>query len=146
MNILVNDTKLKVINAYAERGDKISLFIHVSQKEISYEDLKNLFKNNSDDIIKTDGRKKETFSSFSYVGIDDDDINDVYVVKLYADENDFQLGRNRQLEEDIKVLKDVIESKDAEIEALKKELYEKDALINNQTRLDIKSNDEETAG
>lgn len=129
MNILINGTMLNVVSAYAERENNITLFIHVPQSEIGYDELKTLFKNNTDDIIKTDGETTETFSGFTYANIIDDDDNNVNIVKLTAKEYDFQLGRNRQLEADNTNLQNAVVSKDSEISTLNNTISEKETVI-----------------
>lgn len=129
MNVLVNGITLNVNNAYAERENGITLFILVPQSEMVYSDLKEIFKNNNGDIIKTDGDNVETFSGFTYANIADDDANGVYVVKLTANEYDFQVGRNRQLEADKASLEGTVASKDMEISTLNATITEKDKVI-----------------
>lgn len=120
MNLYVNGRTLAVNNAYAERSENgvITLFVTVPYAEMEYTDLKELFKGNTEDIIKTDGETEETYNGFAYSQITDDDENNVFVVTLISDENSFQLGRNRQLEKDNAELKSVIASKDSEIAEL----------------------------
>ena len=120
MNLYVNGRTLAVNNAYAERGENgvITLFVTVPYSEMQYADLKELFKGNTEDIVKTDGETEETYSGFTYYRITDDDENETFVVTLVSDENSFQLGRNRQLEKDNAELKSVIASKDSEIAEL----------------------------
>ena len=132
MNVLVNGITLNVNNAYAERENDITLFIHVPQNEMAYSDLKDLFKKNTEDIIKTDGNNVETFSGFTYANIVDDDENGVYVVKLTANEYDFQLGRNRQLEADNADLQNSVANKDSEISTLTNTVSEKEVVITEQ--------------
>lgn len=129
MNVLVNGITLNVNNAYAERENGITLFIHVPQSEMGYSDLKEIFKNNTGDIIKTDGDNVETFSGFAYANIADDDANGVYVVKLTANEYDFQVGRNRQLEADKASLEGTVASKEAEISNLNVTVSEQEKAI-----------------
>lgn len=129
MNVLVNGITLNVNNAYAERENGITLFIHVPQSEMGYSDLKEIFKNNNGDIIKTDGDNAETFSGFTYANISDDDANGVYIVKLTSDEHSFQLGRNRQLEADKATLESTVASKDSEISTLNATISEKEKTI-----------------
>lgn len=120
MNLYVNGRTLTVNNAYAERGENsvITLFVTVPYAEMQYMDLKELFKGNTEDIIKIDGETEETYSGFTYSQITDDDANETFVVTLVSDENSFQLGRNRQLEKDNAKLAATIVSKDAEIAEL----------------------------
>lgn len=132
MKILVSGTTLNAVSAYAERENNITLFIHVPQSEIGYDELKTLFKNNTDDIIKTDGETTETFSGFTYANIIDDDDNNVNIVKLTANEYDFQLGRNRQLEADNANLQNAVVSKDSEISNLNNTVSEKENVIAEQ--------------
>lgn len=117
MQIIVNETALNVVNAYAERAQDIKLYIHVSYSEIEYSNLKSLFKNNVGDILKVSdtGTTEEIYSGFSYANILDNDETEVYIVTLTSSENDFQIGRNRRLE--------------AEIDSLKKDKLEKDNVI-----------------
>ncbi len=130
MKILVDGTTLNVINAYAERGTTITLYIHVPYAEMGYAELKALFKENTGDIVKTaDDDSTELFSGFTYSNIVDDDANEVYVVKLTATEYDFQLGRNRQLETDKASLESTVMSKDNEISNLNGTISEKDKTI-----------------
>ena len=129
MNVLVNGITLNVNNAYAERENEITLFIHVPQSEMGYSDLKEIFKNNTGDIIKTDNDNVETFSGFAYANIADDDVNETYIVKLTANEYDFQVGRNRQLEADKASLEGTVASKEAEISNLNVTVSEKDKAI-----------------
>lgn len=132
MNVLVNGITLNVNNAYAERENDITLFIHVPQSEMAYSDLKELFKGNTSDIIKTDGDNVETYSGFTYANIVDDDENGVYVVKLTANEYEFQLGRNRQLEADKADLQNAVANKDSEISTLTNTVSEKEVVITEQ--------------
>ena len=120
MNLYVNGRTLAVNNAYAERGENgvITLFVTVPYAEMEYLELKEVFKGNTEDIVKTDGEIEETFSGFTYSKITDDDENNIFVVTLVSDENSFQFGRNRQLEKDNVELKSVISSKDSEIAEL----------------------------
>ena len=120
MNLYVNGRTLSVNNAYAERGENgvITLFVVVPYAEMEYMDLKELFKGNTEDIIKIDGETEETYSGFAYSHITDDDENKTFVVTLVSDENSFQLGRNRQLEKDNAELKSIIDSKNVEIAEL----------------------------
>ena len=105
MNVLVNGTTLNVNNAYTEREENITLLVLVPQSEMDYADLKDLFKGNTGDIIKTDGSASETFSGFTYANIIDDDANGQHIVRLTSSEYEFQLARNRQLEKSIEDLK-----------------------------------------
>lgn len=69
MNILVGTTTLNVTNCYAYRyqNGKLVLKIDVPQTEIAHDDLKNLIKTNTADIVLTyDDGSTETFSGFSY--------------------------------------------------------------------------------
>lgn len=143
MNILVNGITLNVVGAYAERENNITLFIHVPQSEIGYDELKTLFKNNTDDIIKTDGETTETFSGFTYANIIDDDEDNVNIVKLTANEYDFQLGRNRQLEADNANLQSKIISKDSEISSLNTTISELEKTIANFEKSDNSSENDE---
>lgn len=119
MQIIVNETTLNVVNAYAEREQDIKLYIHVPYSEIEYSNLKLLFKNNIGDILKVSdaGVTEEIYSGFSYVNILDDDETNVYIVTLVSSENEFQIGRNRRLE--------------AKIASLTKENLGKDSTIGN---------------
>lgn len=105
MNVLVNGVTLNVNNAYTEREDDITLFVLVPQSEMDYAGLKELFKKNAREIIKTDGDKVETFSGFTYVNTVDDDANNQYIVRLKSSEIEFQRERNRILEKEIEDLK-----------------------------------------
>ena len=105
MNVLVNGTTLNVNNAYTEREENITLLVLVPQSEMDYADLKDLFKGNTGDIIKTDGSASETFSGFTYVNTVDDDANNQYIVRLKSSEIEFQRERNRILEKEIEDLK-----------------------------------------
>lgn len=105
MNVLVNGTTLNVNNAYAEREKDITLFVLVPQSEMDYVGLKELFKENAGEIIKTDGNNVETFSGFTYVNTVDDDANNQYIVRLKSSELEFQRERNRRLEKEIEYLK-----------------------------------------
>ena len=105
MNVLVNGVTLNVNNAYTEREDDITLFVLVPQSEMDYAGLKELFKKNAKEIIKTDGDKVETFSGFTYVNTVDDDANNQYIVRLKSSEIEFQRERNRILEKEIEDLK-----------------------------------------
>ena len=120
MNLYVNGRTLSVNNAYAERGENgvITLFVAVPYAEMDYTNLKEIFKENTEDIIKNDGETKETYSGFTYSHITDDDENNFFVVTLISDENSFQLGRNKQLEKDNAELTAMLVSKDAEIAEL----------------------------
>ena len=126
MNLYVNGRTLTVNNAYPERGENgvITLFVTVPYAEMEYMDLKELFKGNTEDIIKIDGETEETYSGFTYSQITDDDANENFVVTLVSDENSFQLGRNRQLEKDNAELAATIAFKDAEITAKDSEIAE----------------------
>lgn len=129
MNVLVNGTTLNVNNAYTEREENITLLVLVPQSEMDYADLKDLFKGNTGDIIKTDGSASETFSGFTYANIIDDDANGQYIVRLTSSEYEFQLARNRQLEADKANLEGTVASKDMEISNLNNTISEKDKTI-----------------
>lgn len=120
MNLYVNGRTLSVNNAYAERGENgvITLFVTVPYAEMEYTNLKEVFKENTEDIIKNDGETEETYSGFTYSHITDNDENNVFVVTLISDENSFQLGRNKKLEKDNAELTAILVSKDAEIAEL----------------------------
>lgn len=118
MVLLVGGTQLNVENAYAERnGSIITLFIAVNYAEMEYADLKALFKNNTEDIIKiSDDGTEESFTvDFVYSKITDDDVNEIYTVTMITDENAFQLGRNRKLEKDNASLNATVEAKEKSI-------------------------------
>lgn len=133
MIILINNTTLNVNNAYPERDTQngiITLFVTVPYSEMDYADLKALCKSNTEDIIKTtDDGAQEIFSGFSYASILDDEVNEVYTVKMTSDEYAFQLGRNRQLEADKATLEGAVASKDMEISTLNSTVAEKDKVI-----------------
>ena len=132
MNILINNTNLNVNNAYAERDTQngiITLFVTVPYSEMDYADLKALCKANTEDIIKTNGEATETFSGFSFASILDDEVNEVYTVKMTSDEYSFQLGRNRQLETDKAGLENTVSAKEMEISNLNVTVSEKEATI-----------------
>lgn len=148
MTILVSGVTLNVTNAYAERNDAtgvITLKINVPQEEMGYADLKALFKENTEDITKTaDDGNTELFSGFSYMNIVDDDANGAYIVRLTANEKDFQLGRNRQLEADKANLESTVSVKEAEIISLNGTITEKNVTIE-ELEQTIVSKDEEIA-
>lgn len=137
MIVLVNGVTLNVTNAYPERNDAtgvITLTVIVPQAEMEYAELKALFKENTEDITKTaDDGSTELFSGFSYVKTVDDDANDTYIVKLTANEHDFQLGRNRQLEADKANLESTVAVKESEIIALNGTITERNVTIEGQT-------------
>lgn len=132
MNILINNTTLNVNNAYPERDTQngiITLFVTVPYSEMDYADLKALCKANTEDIIKNDGDKTEIYSGFSFASILDDEVNEVYTVKMTSDEYAFQLGRNRQLEADKAGLENTVSAKEMEISNLNSTISEKEATI-----------------
>lgn len=133
MNVLVNGTTLSVTNAYAEREVStgiITYFITLLQSEMDYYDLKELFKSNTEEIVKTDDNGNvELFANAKYVKTDDDDTNGLYTVILKTDENAHQLARNRQLEADKATLESTVASKDMEISNLNSTVAEKDKAI-----------------
>lgn len=133
MKILVNGTELNAENAYAERDTAISLYIQIPYTEMDYAELKALFKGNAGDIVKiTDDGSTELFSGFSYESIADDEGNDVYIVKMAANEHDFQMGRNRQLEAVKAGLESKLASSEMEISTLNASVSEKNARISEQ--------------
>lgn len=133
MNVLVNGTTINVTNAYAERevsAGIITYFITLLQSEMDYYDLKELFKSNTEEIVKTDDDGNvELFANAKYVKTDDDDANGLYTVILKTDENAHQLARNRQLEADKASLESTVASKDSEISTLNATISEKDKVI-----------------
>ena len=133
MNVLVNEKTLNVANAYAEREVStgiITYFITLLQSEMDYYDLKELFKSNTGEIVKTDDEGNvELFANAKYVKTNDDDANGLYTVILKTDENAHQLARNRQLESDKASLRNTVASKDIEISNLNGTLAEKDKAI-----------------
>lgn len=133
MNVLVNGTTLNVTNAYAERDVStgiITYYIILLQSEMNYYDLKELFKSNTEEIVKTDDDGNvELFANAKYVKTDDDDTNGLYTVILKTDENAHQLARNRQLEADKATLEGTVASKDMEISNLNSTISEKDKTI-----------------
>ena len=133
MNVLINNTTLNVKNAYAEREVStgiITYFITLLQSEMDYYDLKELFKSNTEEIVKTDDDGNvELFANAKYVKTDDDDANGLYTVILKTDENAHQLARNRQLEADKANLEGTVASKKAEISTLNGTISEKDKTI-----------------
>ena len=133
MNVLVNGTTLNVSNAYAEREVStgiITYFITLLQSEMDYNDLKALFKSNTEEIVKTDDDGNvELFANAEYVKTDDDDANGLYTVILKTNENKHQLARNRQLEADKASLEGTVASKDMEISNLNSTISEKDKTI-----------------
>lgn len=133
MNVLVNGTTLNVTNAYAEREVStgiITYFITLLQSEMDYYDLKELFKSNTEEIVKTDDDGNvELFANAKYVKTDDDDTNGLYTVILKTDENAHQLARNRQLEADKASLENTVASKNAEISKAQRAISEKDKTI-----------------
>lgn len=135
MNVLVNGTTLNA-KSYAERDTVtgiITCTVIVPQSEMDYADLKALFKGNTEDIVYTkDDGSTELFSGFTYSHIVDDDENSQYIVKLTADEYNFQLGRNRQLEADKASLEGTVASKDMEISNLNTAVAEKETTITEQ--------------
>ncbi len=133
MNVLVNGTTLNVNNAYSERNAVtgiITYYIILPQSEMDYYDLKALFKNNTEEIVKTDDDGNvELFANAEYVKTDDDDANGLYTVILKTNENAHQLARNRQLEADKVSLEGTVASKDMEISTLNNTISEKDKTI-----------------
>lgn len=69
MKILVGTRELTVTSCYAYRyqNGKLVLKVDVPQTEIAHDELKELIKDNTDDIVLTkDDETTETFSGFSY--------------------------------------------------------------------------------
>lgn len=138
MKLYVNGTTLNVNNAWTEREESngiITLLIKVPYAEIEHDDLKNLFKNNTEDMIKTaDDGTEETFTGeFSYKYTTDNDASEIYTVVMTVGENAHQLGRNRQLEKDNADLNAKVASKDNEIATLNTAVAEKDTEIAEKT-------------
>lgn len=133
MNVLVNGATLNVSNAYAEREVStgiITYFITLLQSEMDYNDLKALFKSNTEEIVKTDDEgNTELFANADYEHIIDDDASGLYTVILKTNENAHQLARNRQLEADKATLEGTVASKDYEISNLNSTVAEKDKVI-----------------
>lgn len=133
MNVLVNGTTLNVNNAYPERDETTGIITYkiiVPTSEMVYDDLKVLFKSNTEEIVKTDDDgNTELFANAEYVKTEDDDANGLYVVILKTNENAHQLARNRQLEADKASLESAVMSKDNEISNLNVAISEKDNTI-----------------
>lgn len=144
MNVLVNGSTLNVINAYAERNivtGIITYYVILLQSEMDYNDLKALFKSNTEEIVKTDDKgNTELFTNAEYEHTIDDDTNGLYTVILKADENAHQRARNRQLEADKANLENTVASKNYEISSLNRTISEKDKVIaKNATAIEQKN-------
>lgn len=128
MNVIVNGTTLNVTNAYSERDVAtgiITYYIILPQSEMDYYDLKELFKSNTEEIVKTDDDGNvELFANAEYVKTDDDDTNGLYTVILKTNENAHQIARNRQLEADKANLESIVASKNEELTAKDAEIAE----------------------
>ena len=100
MNILVGANTIEAVNCWVERYDtgKVVLKLHIRQDVIGHDELKNLLKNNTEDIILTkDDGSVEALSGFYYSirvsdsVIDGEEIHDCEVECI--GENEYQIGR-----------------------------------------------------
>ena len=107
MKIIINETELIVTNCYPFRypSGKLVLKIEVLQSAIGHDDLKELLKNNTSDIILVkDDESQSSFSGFTYaVEITDKD-EKYYCELLCQSESDYQIGLLKQKNADLTAL------------------------------------------